>query len=197
MPAVNQEYTQGLTLWQHKVIKNLAAMESNKIDIVALALAKQKIQEIVEREWQKSHKGKTRQSMARWLGIGRDGFEGDDISVPTSQITHPLSSQNLDAEPDFEELFDTNSLITGISDMDSAFTVEANLNTTIIEQTFESVEVTTDLLQQQLEKPKAKRHKKSDLHNVADSEQPDLAVGKIDDWEPNLSGWDVSYGLPK
>lgn len=198
VPAVNQEYTQGLTLWQHKVIKNLAAMESNKIDIVALALAKQKIQEIVEREWQKSHKGKTRQSMARWLGIGRDGFEGNDISVSTSQMTNPLSSPNLDAEPDFESLFNTNSLITGISDINSTFTVEANLDTTITEQKPESVEVTTEISQKQLEKSKAKRHKKSDSPNFAtDSEQPDLAASKTDNWEPNLSGWDVSYGLPK
>ena len=37
-----------LTLWQHKVIKNLAAIEAEKVDIIALALAKDKIQEIVE-----------------------------------------------------------------------------------------------------------------------------------------------------
>ncbi|MEJ6485769.1 Mu transposase C-terminal domain-containing protein [Nostoc punctiforme UO1] len=65
VPAMNQKYTQGLTLWQHKVIKNLAAIESKRVDIIALALAKQKIQEIVEREWQKSSKGKTRKLITK------------------------------------------------------------------------------------------------------------------------------------
>ncbi len=77
VPAMNQEYTQGLTLWQHKVIKNLAAIEAKKIDIVALALAKQKIQEIVEREWQKSYKGKTRKSMERSILIHFDKKTGE------------------------------------------------------------------------------------------------------------------------
>ncbi|MEN9567301.1 MAG: hypothetical protein RLZZ69_2497, partial [Cyanobacteriota bacterium] len=69
VPALHQEYTQGLTLWQHKVIKQLARIEADRIDIVALALAKEKIQTIVEREWKKTKRGKTRQSMARWLGM--------------------------------------------------------------------------------------------------------------------------------
>lgn len=48
VPALNQEYAQGLTLWQHKVIKLLARTEAEKVDLVALALAKEKIQSIVE-----------------------------------------------------------------------------------------------------------------------------------------------------
>lgn len=64
IPAVSYEYTQGLTLWQYKVIKNVAATEYKKVDIVALALAKKKIQEIVEREWILTKKAKTRTAMA-------------------------------------------------------------------------------------------------------------------------------------
>ncbi len=198
VPAVNQEYTQGLTVWQHKVIKNLAAIESSKIDIIALALAKQRIQEIVEREWQKSHKGKTRQSMARWLGIGRESFEGDDISALNSQTTNSSSSQNKDSEQGFEKLFNTDGVIKGISDIGSALTVSVELDTTVTEQVSQPVEITPDLSQEQLKKSKTKRHKKSDSHpRAADSLQPDNSMSKNDDWEPNLSGWDVSYGLPK
>jgi putative transposase len=44
VPALSHEYTRGLTLWQHQVVKQLARSEAEKVDIVALALAKEKIQ---------------------------------------------------------------------------------------------------------------------------------------------------------
>lgn len=42
VPALNQNYTLNLTLWQHQIIKKLARIEADKVDIVALALAKEK-----------------------------------------------------------------------------------------------------------------------------------------------------------
>ncbi len=75
IPAVNQSYTKGLSLWQHRKIKELAARESEKVDITALILAKAKIQEVVDRAWQNVKGGRTRSTAARWLGIGRDGID--------------------------------------------------------------------------------------------------------------------------
>jgi hypothetical protein len=101
VPALNQEYAQGLTLWQHKVIKLLARTEAEKVDLVALALAKEKIQSIVECEWQKSKKRKTRTSMARWLGIGFEALATDDFPASnldwnqkTAQASNVVTHQN-------------------------------------------------------------------------------------------------------
>jgi putative transposase len=43
VPALSLEYTKGLTLWQHQVVKQLARQEASTVDIVALSLAKEKI----------------------------------------------------------------------------------------------------------------------------------------------------------
>ena len=154
VPALNQEYTKGLTLWQHKVVKKLACQEAEKVDIVALALAKEKIQKIVEQEWKKTKKGKTRQSMARWLGIGRDGL-----------IKEENSSAKIPEQPEIErEIESTESreskALVGISDLDSA-----------------------------LSKKKKKAQEsppKPDTHSCQ----------KESEFQPDLTGWDVTYGLP-
>ncbi len=197
VPAVNQEYTQGLTLWQHRVIKNLAAIEADKVDIVALALAKQKIQEIVESEWQKSHKGKTRKSMARWLGIGRDGFGVSDISVSTPEQIGSIQGQSLETNQNIESLFNQTSLIAGISDLGNAFIVELNPEAQIVEPNQEKTEETTNSDIDKSEKLKVKRDKKPAKNQQVAPVTWDESVSNSDDWKPDLSGWDVSYGLPK
>lgn len=71
VPAVNQDYAQGLSLWQHRIIRDYARrtiMET--VDTLALCRAKQKIQEIVEREWLATKRTGTRQRLARYLNHG-------------------------------------------------------------------------------------------------------------------------------
>jgi putative transposase len=49
VPAVDQDYTKGLTLWQHRVIKREArANVKDYVDIVDLCLAKDRIQKMVD-----------------------------------------------------------------------------------------------------------------------------------------------------
>lgn len=70
IPALDQEYTKGLRLWQHEVIKNYARKNvEGRLDHAALMRAKRKIQEIVDSEWVKSHKSSLRSKMARWNGV--------------------------------------------------------------------------------------------------------------------------------
>jgi putative transposase len=195
--AVNQEYTKGLTLWQHRVIKNLAAIEADKVDIIALALAKDKIQEIVEREWQKSYKGKTRKSMARWLGIGRDGFGVSDVSISTNESTDSTQSQSLGNNQNFESLFEQTDSIVGISDLDNAFTVQPNLDVNIVESHPDKTEKTSDY-DTDAQSLKANKNKNPvNNQQVTHFNKSDESVSKADDWKPDVSGWDVSYGLPK
>jgi putative transposase len=74
VPAVNQEYAEGLSLWQHNIINLYARLRIKRnVDIVALARAKQKIQDIVECEWLTTKKTNTRQRLARAIQYGEQG----------------------------------------------------------------------------------------------------------------------------
>lgn len=48
VPALAQEYVQGLSLWKHRVIRSQALLEKGKVDLASLGQAKRKIQEIVD-----------------------------------------------------------------------------------------------------------------------------------------------------
>lgn len=67
VPAVNQAYAKGLSLWQHRVIRRYAQRQLNaRTDLVALAQAKAEIRALVERDFnRKSARGRKRH--ARFL----------------------------------------------------------------------------------------------------------------------------------
>jgi putative transposase len=70
VPALDQEYTQGLSLWKHRVIRRAVLNEQDKVDIAALGRAKRKIQEIVE-EGRRRKRQSTRSRIARWDTAGK------------------------------------------------------------------------------------------------------------------------------
>ncbi len=208
VPALSFEYTQGLTLWQHKVIKNLAACEYKKVDLVALALAKKRIQEIVEREWQTTKKGRTRQAMARWKGIGRSGLN-------TGYQKESLVGKAFSHSSGDTQILDTFSNqpkpLAGLSDLGSAFhlnsasPLEGYYGAIDVEgESLELVELNpsaSDLMSETLaatQKPqKRSRGKKSMPQQVPPScTQENSKINSSAAWEPDLSGWDVSIGLP-
>ena len=77
VPALDQEYTKGLSEWQHDVIRRYARRElRERVDIEALALAKEKIQRIVERERFQTGKVKSKQKIARFLDLGQKVHHG-------------------------------------------------------------------------------------------------------------------------
>ncbi len=200
--ALGVEYTRGLTLWQHKVIKKLAATEYEKVDIVALALAKKRIQEIVEREWLVTKKGKTRTLMARWKGIGREGF---NIGYQTEQQLG-LSGTPSNGEIQVFDTADQPNPMTGISDRGSALQQEASPN-------FEPSQDTDLGNQQQLNSmtshldasasvpvtqklAKRSQSKNPTTKKVAQIPKETKTVNSEKAWSPDLTGWDVSIGLP-
>src|SRR5260370_1194030 len=89
VPAIDQDYTKGLTLYQHTVISRYVRTElKRKVNIVSLARAKQEVQEIVQREWTASKsKNKTRKRLARYRGEGVQKREG--IERPTANDETP------------------------------------------------------------------------------------------------------------
>jgi putative transposase len=98
VPAIDQDYTQGLTLYQHTVISRYVREKLKRsVNIIALAHAKQEVREIVEREWLAAGaKKKTRKQLARFRNEGiqenRDGIErptGDSDETKTLRISGP------------------------------------------------------------------------------------------------------------
>ena len=66
--AVDQQYTENLSLWKHQVIRRYAQEElKSKVDHKALILAKAHIQQIITEEMRLTRKIRSRQTMARWL----------------------------------------------------------------------------------------------------------------------------------
>ncbi len=193
IPSIAVDYTKSLTLWQHKVIKKFAAAEYQKVDIVALALAKKKIQEIVEHEWQLTSGNRTRVNMARWKGVGKEEFNTGyfESSSNVSKSEHDLISNsndvsNLNSEPN------SLNVITGVSDLGSAFISEDYKAVT--DDSNKDLDITqiTASPQNQV-KSKSKRNKKAH-HPVSDKNSDETT--KDTSWSPDLSGWDVSIGLP-
>ena len=192
VPALHLEYTQGLTLWQHKVVKQLARIEADKVDIVALALAKEKIQRLVEREWKQSKRGKPRQSMARWLGI-----ESSESTLKSGEKLPPNKSQTMDSPVEVASV--QSSSLNGISNLNNALvTLPIPTEPTDIYQT--QFQVEPSLIQPKTDEVKADSNSQEQNQNTSDEIQETQPVQQErieDDWQPDLSGWDVSYGLPK
>lgn len=93
VPALAQEYTQGLSLWKHRVIRNYVLSQQQRVDIVALGRAQRKIQEIVESNVSRK-KLSTRSKIARWQegGNAPSLVEADTVEP----LPPDLSSLSLD-----------------------------------------------------------------------------------------------------
>lgn len=210
IPAVNQEYTKGLSLWQHKVIRKFASQEAEQVDIVALAIAKQKIQDIVKRDWQTSNRGRTKVSMARWLGIGRDGLDTEDveafheeqISSFNKNSNHALNElSSMSGISDFGNLVNSNddSLVTKVNvsfnNMNEACPVdnESNLNSINIQQQDTSNQSTTNKTAKKESNRKGKSRRKDNKLQVTTQDESEKTDVEKDEWKPNLSGWSVGY----
>jgi len=79
VPALDQEYTQGLSLWKHRIIRRTARDEYGSVDLVALGRAKRKIQEIVE-AGKRRKRVSSRSRVARWDTAGKPSREIADGS---------------------------------------------------------------------------------------------------------------------
>lgn len=76
VPAESQQYTKGLSLWQHEVIRRYAKRITNeKVDMVALCRAKEKIIKIIERDWLKIAHSGPRGRMARFKNVSQPNYE--------------------------------------------------------------------------------------------------------------------------
>jgi putative transposase len=100
-PALAQEYTRGLSLWKHRVIRNFVLNEQGQVDIVALGRAQRKIQAIVEQSM--AHKKlSTRTKIGRWKN-GHPSAESpapEKVSITAGEATTNLSGLEIDLDPE-------------------------------------------------------------------------------------------------
>ena len=76
VPAVNQEYSKGLSIDEHKIIRKYILRQKKDVDIDRLAAAKKQIQGIVERQFGLTSKFLARKMAARYLGRGSESTPG-------------------------------------------------------------------------------------------------------------------------
>jgi putative transposase len=111
VPALDQEYTRGLSLWKHRIIRRAARDEIGSVDLVALGRAKRKIQDIVEAGRGRKRAG-TRSRIARWDTAGKPTRKLVERSGPKDEggedtlvlEASSARSSSKPAEPDWLDL---------------------------------------------------------------------------------------------
>ena len=105
VPALDQEYTQGLSFWKHRLIRRVAAQEIDQVDLAALGRARRKIQELVDRARSRK-KTSTRSKVARWDGKSSAPLDGARGQVPsTHQLSQPINP-NQSSTPSETEVYE-------------------------------------------------------------------------------------------
>jgi len=83
VPAVDQGYAGGLSLWKHRVIRGYVRRAMDRaVDVAALAEAKARIQGLVEEEFRRTRRGRRRMAGARYLGVGVDVSPAAGSALP-------------------------------------------------------------------------------------------------------------------
>lgn len=111
VPAVNQAYARGKTLWQHLVIRRFQRRTGDtEIKRMQLAEVQDYILRIVMGEWEKSYEKRGRQIIARFLGIDSDTpqgkvkrdqvppAEGDDGQAEKDKLNRMMIEKIVDSE---------------------------------------------------------------------------------------------------
>jgi putative transposase len=119
VPAVDQEYTKGLTVWQHKVIRKYVRERlKQNVDIVSLCRAKLEIQEIVERDWNRASSSRVRMARFRNEGV-QDRREGMEFDISDDWVKRILGDSGAKGKLLLKEPEPPQSSRAGVSDLES------------------------------------------------------------------------------
>jgi putative transposase len=213
VPAIDQEYTTGLSLYQHKVIRKYVRERLNRdVDIVGLCRAKVEIQEIVERDWSRAKSPRTK--IARWRNEGiqkrREGIESTDndwltqaLSLPVPEIPTMLLLSE-DAAGSREGMSDFHSILESNEGSSDKKKVGDDVAIGFIERVptrRKTKEKAVRLKAKSAEnipqtQPSQKRDKdieEQTLVKIADLRQD---VGLPSDDELDMTGWTANYDIP-
>ena len=153
IPAINQDYTQNLSLHQHRIICRYLQNRGQEVDNVALALAKQQIQEIVSEAIKETKAAKTSKQIIKFMGTGRgeNVIYAQEESLKTIEPSEPIDAIVVNAEPVLSEI---NS---GISDFSSVL----ERDKTVEKSTTEILPNDSTKTNNRTETPKVKQQSKS------------------------------------
>lgn len=204
VPALDQKYTQGLSLWQHEVIKKYARQRiKGTVNIIHLSRSKEKIREIVARDYERIGKSSTRQKMARWLD---DERQGQIHAINQDSRLDADSSASIQESAQDEVLLLNPAVgpLSGISNVGNA--LNNKHDSPAPEEATESI--TGSIGEREASnKPKKSRGrpKKNNKGNNA-SQESEQSKDKIEqdnlnahknDSDLDLTGWSADYDLPK
>lgn len=86
IPAVDQAYACGLSLYKHRVIRQAVLNDKRCVDIYALSEAKVRLQDLVAREFALTRKTRGRKQAARFLGVDVT----EPLTVPPVVSSSPM-----------------------------------------------------------------------------------------------------------
>lgn len=171
VPAIDQEYTKGLSIHKHNVIRSYILRQKKEVDIYELAEAKKHIQEIVEREYGLTRQVRGRKKAARYRGIASESSPNT-----ASNATVPSRSQDKTVSEETEK----------------EIKAEANAkNDTGTEKAVDPH--TTDETQSTTTTKSSKRNKKSDNKSSASANTPPTQETEIE--SSDKVGWGGDYDL--
>jgi putative transposase len=105
VPALDQEYTRGLSFWKHRLIRRVAAQEADQVDLAALGRARLKIQEMVDRARSRK-KTSTRSKVARWDGKSPQPSGSISGTLPPNSQSPQPSKLTLPSTSSETEVYD-------------------------------------------------------------------------------------------
>src|SRR5215216_1742421 len=203
VPAVDQEYTKGLSLYQHIVVSRYARNElKRKVDPLSLARAKQEIQEIVEREWiSAKSKNKTRKRLARFRGEGVQKRESIERSLSQGKGDGPRlipnSVPHLLLPPLNEEPLEEPTDVCAPSNLESAHVNKRKPKLKLVASKKETEFTQDKHAGNGLKEIKEKTSKKVPANNPTSSARKNRATQQSSRPEElDMTGWSGNYNLP-
>jgi putative transposase len=213
VPAIDQDYTKGLTLYQHTVISRYVRDELKRnVSILSLARAKQEMQEIVQREWTAGKsKNKTRKRLARWRGEGvqkREGIERPTANDETPRLRVIGSAKpSLLLPPAGKSLVDRSSDIGTPWNSPAAAGEEQATNLKLVrpenetaasngngsDKNLKKAKKSTERKKADTELPSSPQEKSKNTNAVA----PHVSVPASLVEDLDMTGWSGDYNLPK
>jgi putative transposase len=198
VPALDQTYTQCLSLWQHEVIKRYAReVLKVKVDKEALDRAKAKIQDIVDREWIRSGKAVTKAQLARWMGIRQPDY--NSVLKITGEESRSQDPPKSVAVPDLLRLGAPS--FNGISDESDTSIVATHASSSSVDDSgageTEMVMATKSEGEGQQQKGRSKRGGRKKAASVQSADETSATESGIEnDNALDMEGFVTDYNLP-
>lgn len=201
VPALDQRYAKGLSLWQHQVIKRYAreALNVNPEDTAALLRAKKTIQDIVNEGWIRTGKSDMKRRLARWVGIRQPDYHSvlkmrnettDDVENTTSKLpTLPDATSS-----SIPQMMTSNSEFAGSSDFDEDVIAEDELPHNDRTDDYDTATVEIDTSEHKADKQKKHRKKQPASASVQNIEDETRFSADDDDNDDDVdtTGFDAS-----